>query len=41
MQKIIHNKNQISKMGKYSRKIVEDRFELDLIYKKYLNVIEA
>ena len=41
MQKIIHNKNQISKMGEYSRKIVEDEFELDLIYKKYLNVIKA
>ena len=41
MQKIIFNKNQISKMGEYSRKIVEDGFELDLIYKKYLNVIKA
>jgi len=41
MQKIIYNKNQILKMGEYSRKIVENRFELDLIYKKYLNVIKA
>ena len=41
MQKIIYNKNQILKMGEYSRKIVENGFELDLIYKKYLNVIKA
>jgi glycosyltransferase involved in cell wall biosynthesis len=41
MQKIINNKNQISKMGEYSRKMVEDEFELDLVYKKYLNVIKA
>lgn len=41
MQKIIYNKSQISKMGKYSRKMVEDEFELDFVYKKYLNVIKA
>ena len=41
MQKIIYNKNQILKMGEYSRKIVENGFELDLIYKKYLNVIKT
>ena len=41
MQKIIYNKNQILKMGENSRKIVENGFELDLIYKKYLNVIKA
>ena len=41
MQKIIYNKNQILKMGEYSRKIVENGFELDLIYKKYLHVIKA
>lgn len=41
MQKIIYNKSQISKMGKYSRKMVEDEFELDLVYKKYLNMIKA
>ena len=41
MLKIIYNKNQISKMGEYSRKIVKSEFELDLIYKKYLNAIEA
>ena len=41
MEKIIYNKNQVSKMGKYSRKIVENEFELDLIYKKYLKAIKA
>ena len=41
MQKIIYNKNQILKMGEYSRKIVENGFELDFIYKKYLNVIKT
>jgi len=41
MEKIIYNKNQVSKMGKHSRKIVENEFELDLIYKKYLKAIKA
>ena len=41
MQKIIFNKNQISKMGEYSRKIIENEFELHFIYKQYLNVIKA
>jgi hypothetical protein len=41
MQKIIYNRNQVPKMGEYSRKIVENGFELDFIYKKYLNVIKT
>ena len=41
MEKIIYNKDQISKMGECSRKIIENEFELDLIYKQYLNVIKA
>ena len=39
MKKIVDNKNAISNMGAYSRKMVESEFELDLIYKKYLDVI--
>jgi glycosyltransferase involved in cell wall biosynthesis len=41
IEKIIYNKNQLPKMGEYSRKIVENEFELDLIYKKYLKAIRA
>ena len=41
MQKIIYNRNEVSRMGEYSRKIVENGFELDFIYKKYLNVIKT
>ncbi len=41
MQNIIYNENRISEMGEYSRKIVENEFELGLIYKKYLNAINT
>ena len=38
INKIIDNQKAISDMGAYSRKIIE-KFELNLIYKKYLDVI--
>ena len=39
IRKVVDNKKAISSMGAYSRKLVENEFELDLIYKKYLDVI--
>ena len=39
INKIIDNQKDISDMGAYSRKIIEKEFELNLIYKKYLDVI--
>ena len=39
INKIIDNQKAISDMGAYSRKIIEKEFELNLIYKKYLDVI--
>lgn len=41
MQKIIKNKNLIPVMGNYSRKLVEKDLSLELIFKKYLEVIKA
>ena len=39
INKIMNNQKGISDMGAYSRKIIENEFELNLIYKKYLDVI--
>lgn len=41
MQKIIQNKKRISEMGEYSRKMAEKEFRLELIFKKFLGVIDA
>ena len=41
MQKIIQNKKRISEMGECSRKMAEKEFKLELIFKKFLGVIEA
>ena len=41
MQKIINNKNRISEMGECSRKMAENKFSLQLIFKKFLGVIDA
>ena len=41
MQKIIQNKKRISEMGKCSRKMAEKEFRLELIFKKFLGVIDA
>jgi len=41
MQKIIQNKKRISEMGECSRKIAEKEFNLELIFKKFLGVIDA
>ena len=41
MHKIIHNKNRISEMGECSRKMAEKEFNLELIFKKFLGVIDA
>jgi hypothetical protein len=41
MKKIIDNKHQISNMGDHSRKIAEKEFNLNKIYKKYLDTIGA
>ena len=38
---IIENKNHISEMGFYSRKIIQNEFDLNLIYKKYVDLIKA
>lgn len=39
IKKIVDNKKAIANMGAYSRRIVKNEFELNLIYKKYLDVI--
>ena len=41
MQKIIQNKKRISEMGECSRKMAEKEFRLELIFKKFLGVINA
>ncbi len=41
INKIMINQKAIADMGAYSRKIIESEFELDLISKKYLDVIYA
>ena len=41
MQKIIQNKKRISEMGECSRKIAEKEFRLELIFEKFLGVIDA
>lgn len=41
MEKIIDNKQQISCMGAYSRIMIEKEFNLNKIYKKYLDTIGA
>ena len=41
MQKIIQNKKRISEMGECSRKMAEKEFRLELIFKKFLGVIDA
>ena len=41
MQKIIQNKKRISEIGEYSRKMAEKEFRLELIFKKFLGVIDA
>ena len=41
MQKIIQNKKKISEMGECSRKMAEKEFRLELIFKKFLGVIDA
>ena len=41
MQKIINNKNRISEMGECSRKMAEKEFKLELIFQKFLGVIDA
>ncbi|MDA8605159.1 glycosyltransferase, partial [Gammaproteobacteria bacterium] len=41
MQKIIYNKDLIPAMGNYSRKLVEKDLSLDLIFKKYIEVIQT
>ena len=41
MQKIIYNKKRISVMGECSRKMAEKEFNLELIFKKFLGVIDA
>ena len=41
MKKIIDNKHQISNMGAHSRIMIEKEFNLNKIYKKYLDIIRA
>jgi glycosyltransferase involved in cell wall biosynthesis len=41
MQKIIQNKKRISEMGECSRIMAEKEFKLELIFKKFLGVIDA
>ena len=41
IKKMVANKKEISNMGAYSRRLVENEFEQDLIYRKYLDVINA
>ena len=41
MKKIIDNKHQISNMGAHSRIIIEKEFNLNKIYKEYLDTIGA
>jgi len=38
---IIENKKHISDMGFYSRKIIQNEFDLNLIYKKYVDLIKV
>ncbi len=41
MKKIIQNKKQLSEMAECSRKMIEKEFKLELIFKKFLGVIDA
>ena len=40
IKKIIGNMDKIPKMGSNSRKIIEDEFDLNIIYKNYLEVLK-
>ncbi len=40
IERLIEDRDKIPKMGSNSRKIIEDEFDLNIIYKKYLNVLE-